>query len=171
MEVQENLNPAVDQGLQYFNTGRIVFTDGSRLDLTKSAFHIDGNTYCVVPVVFRNETMLSYDFWAVGIDCCYSTFKCGEYDNQKASAGLRVVSPAHEMSYRLAVAEAKAEFSIQTMDHPIFVHWMRDPAQTVNWYRDQGILHYHFMICGYFLLQTLLVSAVTTIFWWFAIQC
>ena len=36
----------------------------------------------------------TYDFWAVGVNCCGAAadFKCGEFSNPKAHAGLRLMS-------------------------------------------------------------------------------
>ena len=37
-----------------------------------------GVRYCVVPIVNGEAKPASYDFWAVGTNCCEQNFKCGE---------------------------------------------------------------------------------------------
>ena len=54
-----------------------------------------GSLFFCAPVYLR-----SYDFWAVGINCCNQgrdgLFRCGEYANIHARSGLRYMDQAHQ---------------------------------------------------------------------------
>merc|ERR1719254_368339 len=68
--------------------------------------------------------LLSYDFWAVGTNCCgeppNDDFECGEYSNPLARAGLRVLAGESENDlYMSAVKQAEANYGIRAAN-PLF---------------------------------------------------
>merc|ERR1740117_1536623 len=124
------------------DAGRMTFAKGSRLDLTKSMAFRNVDTYCVAPIVGKNETnqtrRTSYDFWAVGLNCCtgrVGDFNCGEYNNPHALSGLRVMQEEQRNFYHLAVNQAEASYGIQA-NHPLFFYWMQDTTAEVSAYAD-----------------------------------
>lgn len=124
-------------GQSHIDAGRILFQPGSRVALDKAMGVKITGTYCVAPVVMPGHTAgAEYDYWAVGSGCCSSVqpenhWTCGEIDNPYARAGMRVMSDAARPFYRMAVQEAEATYGIQAK-HPIFIHWMQDPAATMD---------------------------------------
>merc|ERR1719502_2180472 len=65
--------------------------------------------YCVAPIVKGNAQLTSYDFWAVGVNCCsgaQSDFRCGEYTNPHSKSGLRLMKDDQRPFYRLAVQQS-----------------------------------------------------------------
>jgi len=146
----ENLNtypsvdPSKDKGQQLMDAGRVYFTDGSRLDYSKAMAFKNLDLYCVAPITLGPAQLSSYDFWAVGVNCCSGVrndFHCGEYDNPHAKSGLRLMKDEQRPYYRLAVQQAESTYEIKA-EHPLFFVWMQDPISVVNEYRDDGLKYY-----------------------------
>ncbi|CAE7684842.1 VIII-A [Symbiodinium pilosum] len=81
-----DVDPASARGEHLMDAGRIVFSEGSHLDLQHSMGFMDTETWCVAPVTTRNldgnSTMPAVvDFWAIGKNCCTGStggdFRCG----------------------------------------------------------------------------------------------
>jgi len=171
-----NLNKYTDvdvrywRGQQLMDAGRIMFKEGTKLDLQRSMGFKNLEMYCVAPIVdaqaaaptATSDALLpTYDFWAVGMNCCsgivkHGDFHCGEFNNARAMAGLRLMRDDQRAFFRLAVQQAEAAFTIRA-DHPLFFHWMEDPIAEVNAYKDEGYKYYLLGIFSYFLLQLFLV--------------
>uniref|UniRef100_A0A7S1QNM6 Uncharacterized protein n=1 Tax=Alexandrium catenella TaxID=2925 RepID=A0A7S1QNM6_ALECA len=173
-EVQElnvyvSVNPSTYTGNQLMDAGRITFTPGSHLDLTRSMGFKNLDVYCVAPVVGggRNATNVStFDFWAVGLNCCSGhapDFHCGEYNNVRAVSGLRLMREDQRAFFRLAVEQAEAAYGLQAL-HPIFMYWMQDPIAEVNAYQDDGYKYFLMGIFGFFAFQTVSVVIAAVVF-------
>jgi len=165
-----NVYPAVDpqlfKGQQLMDMGRAVFTQDSRLDLTKSMGFRNLDVYCVAPIVSGNGTMALYDFWAVGVNCCSgktADFACNEFSNPMAHSALRLMHDDMLPYFRLAVQQAEAAYNIKTR-HPIFMHWMQDPLAEINVYQDDGFKRYCLGIFEHFAIQLFLVVLAAVIF-------
>merc|ERR1740121_3126179 len=99
LNTYSDVDPSQMKGQQLMDAGRIVFTQNSKLDIRRSMSFKNLDSYCVAPITIGNENttyaaLASYDFWAVGINCCSDNtadFHCGEFDNSKAHAGLRLM--------------------------------------------------------------------------------
>jgi len=161
-----NVYPAVDPanvlGQQIMDSGHMVFTPASHLDLQKSMGFKNKDVYCVAPIAVGNQTLATYDFWAVGINCCSgqgADFACGEYSNPSAHSGLRLMHEDQRPYFRLAVQQAEAAYNIRA-NHPVFLYWMQDPIAEINAYQDAGFKLFLFGVFSYFAVQ--LVSVFFT---------
>lgn len=167
LNVYPTVDPSALHGQQLMDAGRILFTAGSRLDLSKSMSFRSADTYCVAPVtVGASKNMSSYDFWAVGVNCCSGGpggFRCGEYRNPHASAGLRFTRDDQRALFRLAVQQAEAAYRIKA-PHPIFLYWLQDPVAEINSYQDAGYRYFLLGIFAFFAFQMFAVAAATVLF-------
>lgn len=168
LETYPSVDPATMHGQQLMDSGRVMFTAGAHLDLTLSRGFKNLENYCVAPIVSAHDSrpVPSYDFWAVGVNCCggdQADFHCGEFDNPRASAGLRLMQDDQRAFFRLAVQQAEAAYSIKA-EHPLFFHWMQDPIEEVNEYIDEGFKYYFYGVSVHFVFQFFLVLAACIVF-------
>jgi len=167
----DEVDPAGVRGQELMDAGQILFSKNAHLDLTKSMSFKNQNTYCVTPITVTdgkiwNPPLPSYDFWAVGKDCCSSTansFRCGAWDNPKARGGLRMVQDDERAFYRLAVQQAQSAYAIKAV-HPLFFHWVAEPV--VETYRLQQNAYKAFLLAMgcYLACQLMLVFLASTCF-------
>jgi len=163
-----NVDPSVMRGQQLMDAGRISFSEGSKLDLSRSMGFKNQELYCVAPIVSGSDPkhISSYDFWAVGLNCCSGSradFHCGEFNNPRAAAGLRLMRDDQRAFYRLAVQQAEAAYNIKS-HHPLFFQWMKDPIAAVAAYMDEGYKYYLLGIFTHFIFQLFLVTCACLIF-------
>jgi len=164
------VDPSKFRGQQLMDAGRIVFTKDARLDLHRSMGFKNQDTYCVAPITVGNENVTfkvlpSYDFWAVGLNCCgdRGDFHCGAYNNPNAHAGLRLMRDDQRGFFRLAVQQAESAFNIKSV-HPVFVHFMQDPVAEALSYQEEGLRYYFVGMCLHLFLQLALVAMAVTLF-------
>jgi hypothetical protein len=154
-------------GQNLMDAGTVYFAAGTSIDLTKSwHFKTDKvdhmiHRYCVAPIVTGGAPGTgSFDFWAIGIDCCASAsadFRCGDYANGHARSGLRLLDDWHRPWYKLAVQQAEAQYGIKAK-HPLFFVWEQDPLHKVKEYATTGSNWYLVGIAAFFTYNLFAVS-------------
>lgn len=166
-----SVDPSSTPGQQLMDAGRMTFVSGSRLDVKKAMGFRNLEVYCVAPIVKGNAStsqgaVASYDFWAVGLNCCSGSradFHCGEFNNPRAGAGLRLMRDDQRPFYRLAVQQAEAAYNIKS-HHPLFFIWMHDPIAAVAAYMDDGYKYFFISIFTHFVFQLFLVICACLVF-------
>mmetsp|Transcript_20760 Transcript_20760/g.59300 ORF Transcript_20760/g.59300 Transcript_20760/m.59300 type:complete len:327 (+) Transcript_20760:137-1117(+) len=160
LDVRGGVDPSTAVGQQLMDVGRVTFAEGSKVDGARSMGFKNVETYCVAPIVRGNATPATFDFWAIGLDCCTSgahpAFQCGDYDKPGARGGLRIVRADQRAFYMLAVQQAEATYGVRAR-HPLFFFWMDDPAAELESYKADG---YKTLLVGtvsFFALQLFLV--------------
>lgn len=165
LQTYKDIDPVNARGENLMDAGRLVFSEGSHLDLKHSMGYKDSETWCVAPVTTRNLDDNStqpavMDFWAIGKNCCSGSkggdFKCGSWSSHFAHGGLRLLNDAELPFYRLAVHQAEAAFNLQ-VQHPIFLYWMPEPIEEVNAYSISGHRLFRHAVFIYFWFQVFLV--------------
>jgi len=163
-----DVNVAETTADSYLDAGFIGFSDGSilatGLPMNITAMYRYGTTYCVAAIINTNVNggvplTGTYDFWAVGKDCCdepAGTFMCGEFKNPAARSGFRETNLKDRPYYLNAVAQAEAKYGISSQ-YPIFVHWTQDPVEYSMEFKRQGQELYMLSIVSYLFVNALLV--------------
>lgn len=161
-----DVDPASYRGAQLMDAGSVIFTETSRLDLAKSMGFKNQETYCVAPIVQGNETMASYDFWAVGSDCCSgrkNDFHCEGAKNPRVHSALRLIPSSSRPFYRLAVQQAEATYKIRAQ-HPLFFQWVQDPLERIESWKDAAANAFLTGMFSFLLFQAFLVAVATLFF-------
>merc|ERR1719277_167924 len=111
--------------------GIVTFIDNATINPNFTMQFKNGVTYCVAPVTLLGTQPSSYDFWAVGVDCCSSkSFSCGDTNLMYAHSGLRVTSEHQRQFYHVAVRQAAAAYNIP-VHNPIFFEWVAKPSEYI----------------------------------------
>jgi hypothetical protein len=171
-----NINPSKVSGTQMMDAGRVQFADGTRVITDMGMSFTMWNTYCVAPLGAADTTsvnspnpgptLASYDFWAVGKNCCKSsnpTFACGEYRNLKARSGLRQTNEMERVFFNLAVQQAEAAYDI-TAKHPIFFTWTEDADHAVAGFFSTGFKFWVVWIFFHMTINAFLVLIMVNMF-------
>jgi len=161
-----DVSPAMRRGQQIMDAGTVQFATGSRLDITKSMGFKSKTLYCVAPITIGNTSLPTYDFWAVGTDCCSggkSNFHCSDWNSPRAKGGLRLLSDKTRPFYRLAVQQAETAYGIKAA-HPLFFTWVKDPMQLVEEWRQGAQQALLFWIFGHLVIQAFFVVSASLVF-------
>lgn len=154
-----SVDPALYAGQSLMDAGVIEFMPGTKLLTHKSMGFKDDNVYCVAPIASAKGNQSTYDFWAVGMNCCsgqHPDFHCGEYSSTKSMKGLRLMDDDKREMYRLVVMKAQAEFKLK-VSHPIFVYWVSDPNTEMHAYEDDGWRYFVTATFSFLCAQLLLI--------------
>lgn len=128
MSSYSNVNAANMRGQQMMDAGSLTFAAGTHLDLTRSMGFKNSRTYCIAPIVMGDVPLATYDFWAVGTDCCSSNaadFHCEGFNDPRPHKGIRLTNDDDRVFYRLAVQQAEAAYGLRAV-HPLFFSWIPD---------------------------------------------
>lgn len=163
-----DVDPSKTSGAQLMDAGVINFMNESVLNLDLSmGFWNVAERYCVAPIVRPGADSASYDFWAVGMDCCDkgtdANFHCPHFSSEVAHSGYRLTADDARPFYRMAVQQSEAAFGI-TANHPLFFLWSDNATEDLEGYRvwaDEAML---IGIFGHFVLNSFLVVCMAILF-------
>merc|ERR1719469_149074 len=148
------------------DAGVIEFTPGTHIDISKSTGFTNNKIYCVAPITKGDAPLANYDFWVVGTNCCsgnQANFHCTNFNNPRASGGLRLMADDDRAFYRLAVQEAEATYAIKA-PHPLFFTWHEKPMVVVEGWRQLGRSMFVVWTASYLVFQTFSVAVATLAF-------
>lgn len=161
-----DVSPVRMRGQQLMDAGIIEFAPGTKLDISKSMGFKNSKVYCVAPIVKGDDPLATYDFWAIGTDCCsgfQADFHCPHFNNPHANGGLRLMADGDRAFYRLAVQQAEATYNIKAI-HPLFFEWSVDPMDMVEGWKHAGRSDYLVWMLSYFVFQAFLVAVAALAF-------
>jgi hypothetical protein len=167
LNTYQQVDPINVTGSQFMDAGMIQFVDGTRYLTKYSMSFKNGDTYCVAPIGTGQANASTYDFWAVGINCCTGhgvVFTCGDFSATSAW-GVRVMEDSHRSMYEVAIKQAEATFSIKG-HQPILMYMMADPHLEVQQWSDDGIKNFTFALFAWFALQIAITVAVAAALPW-----
>jgi len=133
-----DINPEHVPGERIQDAGLVEFTNFAEMDRGKGGCYMNkGDTYCVAPIVNGGQVAYgmsglprtgSYDFFAVGVNCCSCPnrdMRCGAWDNPIASGGLRSLDEKSRPFFKLALDDWQASYQ-KTAKNPLFFEWVQD---------------------------------------------
>eukprot|EP00930_Biecheleria_cincta_P047302 TRINITY_DN32764_c0_g1_i1.p1 TRINITY_DN32764_c0_g1~~TRINITY_DN32764_c0_g1_i1.p1 ORF type:complete len:311 (-),score=47.94 TRINITY_DN32764_c0_g1_i1:61-993(-) len=160
-----DVDPVSARGQALMDAGRIVFQEGTHLDLRHSMGFKHDDVYCVAPITAgslqgQSVGLAEYDFWAIGKNCCDGSkggdFHCNWSADHHARGGLRLLNEAERPYFRLAVQQAEATFNIKAL-HPVFLYWMYNPLEETDSYESSGRGLFWSGCMGFFAAQSFFV--------------
>lgn len=167
LQTYPHVDVSKTSGKHIQDAGRVYFASGTKIDGSRSWHFRDETVYCVAPIV-GSDPNSTLDFWAVGKDCCSEAspdFRCGEFQNPKARAGIRQLDDVfpERHFYRLAVRGSEAIFGVKA-PNPLFFTWTQDPLQEMNAFRDKGWSRLMLAIQASFTLAVMMVALLACCF-------
>lgn len=148
-------------GKRYQDAGKVYFEHNAMLDLRHAMSFKMGDLYCAAPIVDPQcNGTCGFDFWAVGVNCCsedVADFRCGEYSNPTAKAGLRLMHDEQRANFRMAVLKAQGVHKV-TSTHPVFFHWLHDPVKEIDHIKRKGFRGFALAMIASFGVNALVTS-------------
>lgn len=135
--------------------GSINFGIGTRVDTSKSMGFEGDAVFCVAPLVVVGEPMPSYEFWAVGKDCCTDAsndFHCGGFNQTQNVEGFHLMNQTAEPYYLKAVQRAVQAYGVLVV-HPVFIERKDDALSALEARKLNGIVLLSFAVCFHFFVQ------------------
>lgn len=162
-----NVDARTTRGEQVMDSGVITFASGTQMNVNLSMGFSHQRVYCVAPITVGDGKLASYDFWAVGTDCCSggaSDFHCGELPFRRGSpGGLRLLRDEEKPYFLLAVQQAEATYGIKAV-HPLFFDWEPDPVSMVNSWQEQAHSYLFMGMIAYLCIQMFFVAVASMAF-------
>lgn len=174
LRVYKGIDTKSESGARYTDAGIVYFKGGTGIKRNRNACLKNDNAYCVAPIVQCSDTGVcpeleegrSFDYWAVGKDCCgcpNGEFRCGEWDNPLVRGGLRLLNEEQDgLYYRLAVKQWEGMYG-KTAKHPLFFDWTLRPAKEAGGLGTQGNV-LAFGLTSLFLMIQLCLSMIVDYF-------
>lgn len=136
MSIYTDVDPLRVRGQQIMDAAAITFINSSHVDQSHIMGFRNKDMFCVAPIISNllpppGEPMPTYDFWAIGTNCCdypsdtTRSFRCGAVGKENATSGIRLFNDYSHPFYRLAVQQAEAVYHIRAA-HPLFFEWVED---------------------------------------------
>jgi len=159
-----DLDPGATRGNAVMDGGIVKFSSGSHVDTTKATGFKNRNVWCVAPIV-KDEAPAtgSYDFWAIGEDCCSGEVgdfgNCLPDSNEEYDAPWGIVLMDDKMRpyYELAVQQAVASSNVTSLNPRLYRLTMH-PNREWGLDRAAGFTTYFEALLGYNALQAGLVA-------------
>lgn len=137
-----NVDVGAISGTGVMDAGRFSFKAGSYIDTSKAYGFKKVDTYCVAPVASGKTPLVTYDFWAAGVNCCSGEpgdFHCGEANGKlQLGGGVRVLNNEEIPWLTLATQQAEA-FHHLKVGHAIFFKNVADPLGAESTEMDLGV--------------------------------
>lgn len=136
LKVLSHIDASQEHGQNLIDAGVMYFAPENKVNTEMSWHFKHHHIYCVAPVVTNKSVpnTQSYDFWAVGKDCCSigsPDFRCGRPADPNVRAGIRLFKEEELPFFRLAVQQAETLYNVRAT-HPIFMYWVEDPLGTIE---------------------------------------
>lgn len=161
LNTYSNVDPRATSGSGVMDAGRVSFMAGAYIDTTKAYSFKKINTYCVAPITVAKTPLLTYDFWAVGVNCCSGApgdFHCGEVNGKLQLGGAeRMVDSAKIPWFSLATQQAEAFYHIK-VGNAIFLKNVADPLGEASSHADGGVKFFCFCSLLFFGLHLFMVA-------------
>lgn len=159
MASYSDIDPSSVSGQSMIDVGQVTFSSGTYVDTSSFISFTNLDQYCVAPIINENVTG-KYDYWAAGLNCCSSTFTCGDASSSSARSGLRIVKMGLLRFYQLGVQQASSTYHVSAPS-PLFFYWVEDPSTELDSYHSDGLKDFYLASFSFFGL--LLFLAVVTI--------
>jgi hypothetical protein len=167
MRAYNNIDPTEVSGMRVMDAASVGFIDGARVVTDMAMSYTTWDVYCVAPITTdaglpsQGGKLASYDYWAIGVNCCNAGtttgYHCGQYQNINARQGLRLIDNEQIKYFQLAVQQAEAAYGVSAR-HPVFLYWVQDPdAQMVSFF-TQGLKNWIMACSVHFCLILLIVT-------------
>jgi hypothetical protein len=136
LNVYKGVDPSSSGGNQYMDFAIMDFVNEAAVEPRYAMAFKNRETYCAAPIKLNGTDPESYDFWAVGMNCCTSRydFSCGP---KHARSGLRVARESQRSFYELTVRQAAASYNLR-VSNPVYLQMVDDPAREIDAYRDDA---------------------------------
>jgi len=166
------VDPMTMRGQELMDAGKVTFAPGTIIDLKRAMSFKNVDSYCVAPITGPGRQPLSsYDFFAVGKNCCDGdygdssvvNFRCGAYDSATAAGGIRLVEDSERAWYRLAIQQAESAYGIKA-NHPLFFTWVENADQGLEQERQDAYRIFLGLVFIDFFVQSGLVLLTSGIF-------
>lgn len=174
LAIYANIDPSIDKGQTYMDAGQVYFKEQTNLDTNHAAVYQNDGLFCVAPILgqtIENQggktkvqssgpTVVpisgTFDFWAVGKNCCLpphgAGFKCGDAGKKSARAGMRLLKDDERPLYQLAV-HSWAEKNKLPVRHPLFFEWVDDPLAKMDLMLYQSVRRFCLCAANFVVVQ------------------
>jgi len=173
LAVFKDVHPSDIPATKYMDAAAIYFKPGTKVSQSLSLGFKSGSTYCVAPIVSGNASdapPASYDFWAVGLDCCVpmppASFTCGPALDPTVHAAIRWMGTGARDYFKLGINQAQAEYSYMAAN-PVFFKWTKDPEAEIEQLFYDGK---YFFAVSCIVFASLQALATMTVAFYFARQ-